>query len=47
AYKSDHVHDDAESAEHWIDEQRLAALAEKLGNPSQDPHGKPIPPARS
>lgn len=45
SYKSDHVHDDAESAEHWIDEQRLAALAEKLGNPSQDPHGKPIPPA--
>lgn len=45
AYKSDHVHDDAERAEHWIDEQRLAALAEKLGNPSQDPHGKPIPPA--
>ncbi len=45
AYKSDHVHEDAERAEHWIDEQRLAALAEKLGNPSQDPHGKPIPPA--
>jgi manganese/zinc/iron transport system permease protein len=47
AYKSDHVHDDAERAEHWIDEQRLAALAEKLGNPSQDPHGKPIPPAET
>ncbi|RYD21313.1 MAG: ABC transporter [Verrucomicrobiaceae bacterium] len=43
SYKSDHVHDDAESAEHWIDEQRLAALEEKLGNPSEDPHGKPIP----
>lgn len=47
AYKSDHVHDDAERAEHWIDESSLSALAEKLRNPSQDPHGKPIPPAET
>lgn len=44
SYKSDHVHDDAERAEHWIDEEGLAALSEKLGHLSMDPHGKPIPP---
>lgn len=43
AYKADHVHDDAERAEHWLDESSLATLSEKLGNPSEDPHGKPIP----
>jgi manganese/zinc/iron transport system permease protein len=42
-YKSDHVHDDAERAEHWLDESSLASLSEKLGNPLEDPHGKPIP----
>jgi len=46
AYKADHVHDDAERAEHWIDEKRLAELAAKLGDPSWDPHGKPIPSLR-
>lgn len=45
SYKDDHVHDDAERAEHWIDEKSLAALAAKLGHPEVDPHGKPIPPA--
>jgi ABC-type Mn2+/Zn2+ transport system permease subunit len=42
-FKSDHVHDDAERAEHWINEPDLAKLTEKLGNPSTDPHGKKIP----
>ncbi len=43
SYKPDHVHDDAERAEHWIDEKAVAALAAKLGYPATDPHGKPIP----
>jgi len=43
AYKTDHVHDDAERAEHWIDEARMALLATKLGNPALDPHGRSIP----
>ena len=45
AYPSDHVHEEAERAEHWIDEASRSALVEKLGDPGQDPHGKPIPPA--
>lgn len=44
-YKSDHVHDEAERVEHWIDEPQLAALAKKLGDPSEDPHGRSIPSA--
>ena len=44
-YKTDHVHDEAERAEHWIDDGNLIALAKKLGNPLKDPHGKPIPSA--
>lgn len=45
AYQSDHVHDEAERAEHWIDAAKRAELAEKLGDPEVDPHGQPIPPA--
>lgn len=44
-YKSDHVHDEAERVEHWIDEPSLAALSEQLGNPLKDPHGRCIPSA--
>jgi manganese/zinc/iron transport system permease protein len=43
AYKADHVHDDAERAEHWIDPELRRRLEEKLGHPQSDPHGSPIP----
>lgn len=44
AYKADHVHETAERFEHWIDEPRRRMLAEQLGQPTEDPHGSPIPP---
>lgn len=43
AYKSDHVHDSAERAEHWLDEESRRRLEERLGNPDIDPHGSRIP----
>lgn len=43
-YKADHVHDAAERLEHWIDEPGRRRLEERLGSPSVDPHGSPIPP---
>lgn len=43
SYKSDHVHESAERAEHWLDEQSRRRLEERLGNPGTDPHGRPIP----
>lgn len=39
------VHDEAEALEHAISERLLGAIAEKLGNPTRDPHGDPIPSA--
>ncbi len=44
AYQPDHVHDEAEKAEHWIDDETLDEIADKLGHPTTDPHGSPIPP---
>ena len=44
-FKADHVHDDAERIEHWIDSETRSDLEKQLGNPTQDPHGKPIPPS--
>jgi manganese/zinc/iron transport system permease protein len=43
AYKADHVHDEAERAEHWIDDESLERLSAHLGHPSEDPHGREIP----
>ncbi len=43
AYKADHVHDDAERAEHWLDLAHRRSLEEELGHPQSDPHGSPIP----
>jgi len=40
----DHVHEEAERAEHWIDDQRMREIASRLGTPEIDPHGSPIPP---
>ncbi|MFW6347350.1 MAG: metal-dependent transcriptional regulator [Cyclonatronaceae bacterium] len=39
------VHEEAERLEHVISEQLEAKIAEKLGHPTHDPHGDPIPSA--
>src|SRR3954449_5133035 len=39
----DRVHDEAEVLEHYISEDLERRMADKLGNPSLDPHGDPIP----
>ena len=39
----DRVHDEAEVLEHVLSEELEAAIAEKLGHPTRDPHGDPIP----
>ncbi|MEJ7894657.1 MAG: metal-dependent transcriptional regulator [Solirubrobacteraceae bacterium] len=39
----DKVHDEAEVLEHAISEELEALIALKLGNPTVDPHGDPIP----
>jgi DtxR family Mn-dependent transcriptional regulator len=39
----DRVHEEAEVLEHYISEELEALIAAKLGEPSHDPHGNPIP----
>ena len=39
----DRVHDEAEVLEHYISEDLEELIAAKLGQPSHDPHGDPIP----
>jgi DtxR family Mn-dependent transcriptional regulator len=39
----DRVHEEAEVLEHYISEELAALIAAKLGEPSHDPHGNPIP----
>lgn len=39
----DRVHDEAEVLEHYISEDLEKLIAAKLGEPSHDPHGNPIP----
>jgi DtxR family Mn-dependent transcriptional regulator len=41
----DRVHDEAEVLEHVISEELEGLIAAKLGNPTEDPHGDPIPTA--
>ena len=41
----DHVHRDAEAMEHALSDADADRLAELLGHPREDPHGRPIPPA--
>jgi DtxR family transcriptional regulator, Mn-dependent transcriptional regulator len=41
----DRVHDEAEVLEHVLSEELEALIADKLGNPTHDPHGDPIPSA--
>jgi DtxR family transcriptional regulator, Mn-dependent transcriptional regulator len=39
----DRVHDEAEALEHVLSEEVEALIAAKLGHPTHDPHGEPIP----
>jgi DtxR family Mn-dependent transcriptional regulator len=39
----DQVHEEAEVLEHYISEELELLIAAKLGEPSHDPHGTPIP----
>lgn len=39
----DRVHEEAEVLEHVLSEDLEALIAAKLGNPTHDPHGDPIP----
>src|SRR3954451_5921183 len=41
----DRVHDEAEVLEHVLSEELEALIAAKLGHPTTDPHGDPIPSA--
>jgi DtxR family Mn-dependent transcriptional regulator len=41
----DRVHEEAEALEHVLSEDLEARIAAKLGNPTHDPHGDPIPAA--
>jgi DtxR family transcriptional regulator, Mn-dependent transcriptional regulator len=41
----DRVHEEAEALEHVLSEDLEARIAAKLGNPTRDPHGDPIPSA--
>jgi DtxR family Mn-dependent transcriptional regulator len=41
----DLVHDEAEALEHVISPELERLIAKKLGNPTRDPHGDPIPSA--
>jgi DtxR family Mn-dependent transcriptional regulator len=41
----DRVHEEAEKLEHAISPELSELIADKLGNPTHDPHGDPIPTA--
>jgi DtxR family Mn-dependent transcriptional regulator len=41
----DRVHREAELLEHHLSDELAALIAEKLGHPTRDPHGDPIPAA--
>ncbi len=44
-YSWDEVHDEAELLEHAVSDTFIERMAAKLGNPTRDPHGDPIPSA--
>lgn len=44
-YSWDEIHEEAERLEHHISEKFEQKIAEKLGHPTHDPHGDPIPTA--
>jgi len=39
----EHVHEEAERLEHSASDELIARMAAAIGNPTQDPHGAPIP----
>jgi DtxR family Mn-dependent transcriptional regulator len=41
----DNVHEEAERLEHAASDELIARMAEAIGNPTEDPHGAPIPTA--
>jgi DtxR family Mn-dependent transcriptional regulator len=44
-YSWDEVHDEAEQLEHAVSDTFIERMAARLGNPTRDPHGDPIPSA--
>ena len=44
-YGWDEVHDEAEVLEHAVSDRMLDRIDAKLGHPTRDPHGDPIPAA--
>ena len=44
-YGWDEVHDEAEVLEHAVSDRLVAAIDARLGHPTRDPHGDPIPSA--
>ena len=42
-YSWDEVHDEAEMLEHAVSDLMLDRIDAKLGHPTRDPHGDPIP----
>ncbi|HEX5970545.1 MAG TPA: metal-dependent transcriptional regulator [Gemmatimonadaceae bacterium] len=42
-YEWDGVHDEAERLEHAASDELIERMAARLGNPTRDPHGAPIP----
>lgn len=44
-YAWDRVHDEAERLEHAASDELIDRMAAALGNPTEDPHGAPIPTA--
>lgn len=44
-YGWDEVHDEAEVLEHAVSDRLIAAIDTRLGHPTRDPHGDPIPSA--
>ena len=44
-YDWDEVHDEAEVLEHAVSDRFVDAIDVRLGNPTRDPHGDPIPSA--
>jgi DtxR family Mn-dependent transcriptional regulator len=44
-YRWDEVHDEAEVLEHAVSDRMLDRIDAKLGHPTRDPHGDPIPAA--
>ncbi|UIK87817.1 metal-dependent transcriptional regulator [Arthrobacter polaris] len=45
-YSWDEVHDEAEQLEHAVSEHFIERMSAKLGHPTRDPHGDPIPDAQ-